>query len=152
MRFLLALILCLFMSPLLACERGQVDLRGPWGQASFDVDLADTAAARSRGLMFVRQMPARKGMLFVYPQPQPASFWMRNTYIPLDMLFIDETGVVRHIARNARPLDETPISGGDGILLVLEVNGGTAQQLGITVGSQLRHPDVPQDRAVWACD
>ena len=90
-------------------------------------------------------------MLFVYERPQVVSFWMRNTLIPLDMIFMDETGRVARIHENAVPLDETGIEGGDGIQFVLEINGGLAGQLGIVEGSQLRHPSIGNN-AAWACD
>lgn len=127
-------------------------MRGDWGRASFAIDLADDAEERARGLMFVEQMAAMKGMLFVYERPQPVSFWMRNTLIPLDMIFLDETGTVAGIHENAQPLDETPIPGGDGILAVLELNGGMAARLGIDEGSELRHSALPQDDAAWPCE
>lgn len=135
-----------------ACRDTVVDLRGDWGAARFTVDVADDAAERAQGLMNVPQMPASKGMLFVYEQPQTASFWMRNTLIPLDMIFMDPTGTVTRVHENAVPLDETAIPGGDNVLLVLEINGGLAGRLGIVPGSQLRHPLVPQNGAAWPCD
>ncbi len=79
-------------------------------------------------------------MLFVYDRPQAMNFWMRNTLIPLDLLFIDSRGVVQHIHENAVPLDETAISGGENLLSVLEINGGLARRMGIKTGSELRHP------------
>lgn len=96
-------------------------------------------------------------MLFVYPEPQPVSFWMRNTLIPLDLIFFDETGVIRHIHRNARPLDETPIPGaaiGDprpDRLMVLEIAGGEAARLGLAAGQQLAHPALDRAGAAWPC-
>ena len=134
-----------------ACREDSVTLRGEFGKARFRVDVADDAAERSRGLMFVKEMPASTGMLFVYPKAQPASFWMRNTLIPLDMLFMDATGTVTRIHENAVPLDETPIPGGDEVLAVLEINGGMAAAMGIEAGAQLRHPALPQDTAAWPC-
>ena len=135
-----------------ACAPGAVEMRGDWGTARFAVDVADDPAERAQGLMNVESMPAMTGMLFIYEQPQAASFWMRNTLIPLDMIFMDETGTVTRIHENAVPLDETPIPGGDGVLTVLEINGGMARRLGIDEGSELRHPDLPQDLAAWPCD
>jgi len=134
-----------------ACRATVVDLRGNWGAARFGVDVADDAGERAQGLMNVPQMPASRGMLFVYERPQAASFWMRNTLIPLDMIFMDPTGTVTRVHDNAVPLDETPIPGGDNVLLVLEINGGLASRLGISPGSQLRHPQVPQSGAAWPC-
>lgn len=134
-----------------ACRPNSVTLRGDWGQARFSVEVADDHAERARGLMYRESLPLSAGMLFVYERPQPLSFWMRNTLIPLDLLFIDPRGVVKHIHHNAKPLDETPIPGGDGLLSVLEINGGLAQRLGITEGSVLRHPAFSDNRPAWPC-
>ncbi len=134
------------------CRDDVVELRGDWGRARFNVELADDAAERAQGLMDRPEMARSAGMLFVYETPHRASFWMRNTLIPLDMIFADATGTVTRVHENAVPLDETAISGGDGVLLVLEINGGLASRLGIAPGSQLRHPAVPQSDAGWPCD
>lgn len=133
------------------CRADTVYLRGDWGQARFSVDVADTFETQSRGLMFVEEMPLSKGMLFVYDRPKSLSFWMRNTLIPLDMVFVDPFGVVKHIHSNAIPHDLTPIPGGDGLVAVLEINGGLAKQLGITVGSEMRHPSFVKSLAAWPC-
>ena len=133
------------------CDPARVDLRGDWGQARFSVEVADTPSERSLGLMHRESMPRSAGMLFVYERPQPVSFWMRNTLIPLDMIFMDETGTVQHVHENAIPLDETGIRGGDAIQYVLEINGGLAGRLGIEEGSVLRHPAIGAD-AAWACE
>jgi uncharacterized protein len=134
-----------------ACRDTTLFLRGDWGQARFTVELADTPETRSQGLMFRQSMPRSAGMLFVYERPQRATFWMRNTLIPLDMIFADETGLVRHVHHEAIPGDETTIDGGDGILTVLEINGGLARAMGITAGSQMRHPAFAADTAIWPC-
>ena len=102
--------------------------------------------------MHVAEMARSKGMLFVYDQPQPAVFWMRNTLIPLDMIFLDATGTVTHVHENAIPLDETGIDGGDDVQFVLEINGGLAGPMGISVGNQMRHPAIDQMNAAWPCD
>lgn len=103
--------------------------------------------------MNVSAMPTMSGMLFVYEHPQRVGFWMRNTLIPLDMLFITADGVVQRVHENAIPHDETAIPGGrDDIQFVLEVNGGVAGRFGITPGTQLRHPSIPQDAAAWRCE
>jgi len=135
-----------------ACAPGQVDLRGPWGQAQFTVEIADTDETRARGLMHRERMARSAGMLFIYDAPTEPSFWMRNTLIPLDMLFIDPEGRITRIHHEAQPLDETPIPGGPNVLMVLEINGGLARRLGITEGSEIRHPRLDQDIAAWPCD
>ena len=134
-----------------ACAPDRVDIRGPFGFASFNIDLADTPQARSRGLMFVAEMPRDTGMLFVYDAPSEVSFWMKNTLIPLDMIFTDARGVVRRVHAKAIPGDLRPIPGGSpDILTVLEINGGLAAELGIEPGAQLRHPAYG-GRAAWPC-
>ena len=132
------------------CRDSAVTLRGDWGQARFNVDVVDDERSRAVGLMHRQSMPKSYGMLFVYERPQQLTFWMRNTLIPLDMLFIDSTGVITHIHENAIPLDETGIAGGQG-LAVLEINGGMARAMGITVGSQVRHPAFAPATAAWSC-
>ncbi len=134
------------------CSIERVDLRGDFGSARFTVELADEPAERSQGLMNRESLPTSAGMLFVYETPQSASFWMRNTLIPLDMIFMTPDGVVKKVHANAIPLDETPIFGGDGIIAVLEINGGLAEQLGIEAGAEMRHPALDQASAAWPCD
>lgn len=133
------------------CSENSVALRGDWGQARFSVEVADDAAERAQGLMFRKSMSTGAGMLFVYDSPQAMSFWMRNTLIPLDLLFIDSRGVVQHIHENAVPLDETAIYGGENLLSVLEINGGLARRMGIKTGSELRHPAFTGHNPAWPC-
>jgi uncharacterized membrane protein (UPF0127 family) len=129
-----------------------VELRGDWGNARFTVEIADDDEEQRVGLMNRPSMPVGAGMLFVYDTPRSLSFWMRNTLIPLDMLFIDAAGVVQHIHHKAIPLDETSIFGGDNLTSVLEINGGLAKRMGINVGSQVRHPSYAPQSAVWPCE
>ena len=135
-----------------ACSEAAVDLRGDWGAARFTVEVADEPVERAQGLMNRPSMPRSAGMLFLYEAPQRATFWMRNTLIPLDMIFMDPTGTVTRIHENAVPLDETTIDGGPGVQAVLEINGGLARAIGIEVGSELRHPGLDQSVAAWPCD
>ncbi len=131
------------------CRPDTIYVRGPFGKARFSVDVAKTADDRAQGLMNVDSMPTSKGMLFVYPVPQPVSFWMKNTLIPLDMIFADSRGVVVRVHDSAVPGDETSIPGGDDVQFVLEINGGLAKMLGIKEGAELRHPQIR--RAAWRC-
>jgi uncharacterized membrane protein (UPF0127 family) len=135
-----------------ACDPAQVDLRGDWGQAQFSVEVADDPGERGVGLMNRPNMPRRHGMLFVYERPQRAIFWMKNTLIPLDMVFLDDTGRVTHVHENAVPLDLTQIDGGEGVQYVLEVNGGLTGLYGIDVGTELRHPAISSEQAAWPCE
>jgi uncharacterized protein len=135
------------------CRPDRVELRGPWGTAAFTVEVADTPESRALGLMNRPSMPRYSGMLFIFePPPGRASFWMENTLIPLDMLFLDQEGRVSHVHHEARPLDRTPIHGGDAVMYVLEINGGMARRLGITEGSELRHPGIDPELAAWPCE
>lgn len=135
------------------CSPDQVEIRlMSGGQMRFSVEVADEPAERAKGLMFVEHMPTSTGMLFVYERPQHAVFWMKNTLIPLDMIFTDSTGLVKHVHANAIPHDETGIDGGTDILAVLEINGGLAKKLGITLGAMIRHPSLEQTSAIWPCD
>lgn len=133
------------------CRENSVWIKGDFGEARFSVEIADDAQERATGLMNRSSMPISAGMLFVYERPSSLSFWMRNTLIELDMLFVDETGVIQNIHARAIPLDETAIPGGDDLTHVLEINGGLAERLGIKIGDQLRHPSFSQDHAIWPC-
>ena len=150
---LIALALAALAGPAAAasCSDDRVSFRGNWGQAQFTVEIADDPQERGRGLMFREEMPKSSGMLFIYERPQAATFWMKNTLIPLDMIFLDATGTVRHVHHEAIPGDLTPIAGGDGILMVVEINGGLARRLGIDAGTQMQHPSIDAAAAVWPC-
>lgn len=134
------------------CAPGTLEMRGPGGPARFNVEVADDAGERAQGLMFRESMAASAGMLFVYPKPEHARFWMKNTAIPLDMIFADAKGRVVRVHANAVPQDETAIDGGTGVQFILEINGGLAARLGIVAGSEIRHPAIAQAAAVWPCD
>ncbi len=139
------------------CAADQALFPSQDGDIGIAVELADTAESRARGLMWRDNLPALHGMLFVYEQPQPVSFWMKNTLIPLDMVFLDEHGVIRHIHPMAKPHDETPIPGaavGDlrpERLMVLEIAGGEAARLGLQTGMAMAHPAVPAQLAAIEC-
>lgn len=133
------------------CDPETAKLRWPSGNVTFTVELADDFRERAEGLMFREELASSAGMLFVYERPGPVSFWMRNTLIPLDMLFFTEDGVLAHVHSNAIPLDETPIPGGDNIQYVLEINGGLADAYGLRPGAELQHPSLNQAAAEWAC-
>lgn len=132
------------------CSDDKVDLRGSFGQVRFVVSVVDTPANRAHGLMDVSHLPQREGMLFVYRSPESVSFWMKNTLIPLDMLFANGKGEIILVHHNARPQDETTIFGGNDVQYVLEINAGLSKRYGINAGSQMRHPSI-SDNASWAC-
>jgi len=105
----------------------------------FDVELALNDVERSRGLMFRDKLGPYEGMLFDFHQEAPVSFWMKNTLIPLDMVFIGGDGTVRHVHANAVPLSTEAVASQFPVRAVLEINGGSAKLLGIKPGDKVRH-------------
>jgi uncharacterized membrane protein (UPF0127 family) len=110
------------------------------GTHEFHVEIAKDDATRARGLMNRPFLPADRGMLFEFDREAPVSFWMKNTYIPLDMIFISRAGVVTNIVEKAEPLSERVIPSGPPCMAVLELNGGAAASIGLKVGDKVRHP------------
>ena len=135
-RFLLGLVAALVLGT--AAARAEPLVIHTGGSAyKFEVEVVTTPETRAQGLMFRKSMAANAGMLFIYPDEEAVSFWMKNTLIPLDMLFLKADGSIAHIAHSAVPLDETPIDSGAPVKAVLEVNGGTANALGIKEGDRI---------------
>lgn len=124
----------------LSCDADHVVIETQSGSHTFSVAVADDAAERARGLMFVEAMDEDAGMLFVYPKPRPVNFWMKNTLIPLDMIFTDQSGTIVSIHENAIPHDETAIFGGEAVFSVLEINAGVSKAKSIAIGDVLLHP------------
>jgi uncharacterized membrane protein (UPF0127 family) len=106
----------------------------------FEVELATNDAERARGLMYRKQLGPYEGMLFDFYQEMPVSFWMKNTLIPLDMVFIAADGTVKHVHANAVPLSTETVPSRFPVRAVLEINGGSAALLGIKPGDTVRHP------------
>jgi uncharacterized membrane protein (UPF0127 family) len=107
------------------------------------VEVARTAEEQEKGLMFRRSLPKDGGMLFNAQSEQEISMWMKNTYIPLDMIFVSEKGRVISVAHDAKPMSETIISSGAPAYAVIELNAGTAKKLSIRVGDLVRHSIFP---------
>ena len=105
----------------------------------FAVELAESNAQKSRGLMFRTQMAADAGMLFLYKQNRVVSMWMANTFLPLDILFVEANGRIASIAANTIPQSREPISSRKRVLAVLELNAGAVSRLGISVGDRVIH-------------
>lgn len=106
----------------------------------FDVEVATTFEQHARGLMFRKKMADRHGMLFLFHDSQMITMWMKNTYIPLDIVFIDQGGVIVHIARNAVPLSLAYISSVKPVIYVLELTAGITERLGIKAGDRVQSP------------
>jgi uncharacterized membrane protein (UPF0127 family) len=130
-----------------ACTAGQAEIRPlqplviqtPAGARTFQVELAGTPRQREVGLMCRQAMAGDRGMLFDFKRPQPVAFWMRNTLIPLDIIYIRADGRILSIARNAQPMDDTLLPSGGVILGVLELRGGRAAELGLLPGDRVAH-------------
>ena len=143
-----ALAACSPQAPAAAAVRSEVQtglqvvpltIHSARGALRFTVEVARSLAEQQTGLMFRRSLAADRGMIFPYDPPQNVAFWMRNTLIPLDMVFIRADGTIARIA-NARALDETPVPAGEPVAAVLELRGGRASELGIREGDRVEWP------------
>jgi uncharacterized membrane protein (UPF0127 family) len=123
-------------------DDAQLSIKSANGEHRFTVEVVDTDASRAQGLMFRTSLAPDAGMLFDFKQSRPVSFWMQNTLIPLDMLFIREDGTIANIHVNARPLDPTSIPSDGPVQFVLEVPGGRSEQLGIKAGDVVVHDRI----------
>ena len=117
--------------------RGELTIERAQGRDSFRIWIADTPARHQQGLMWLKELPADHGMLFVLDAPRPFTIWMKNTYVPLDIVFIGTDGRIASIARNARPLSTDLIPSGGDVAGVLEILGGEADRRGIAIGDRL---------------
>lgn len=118
--------------------RASLEISGPRGTHRFSVWIADTPPRQAQGLMFVRELAPDAGMLFREESPRVMSMWMKNTYIPLDMLFIDAKGRIVRIAARTKPHSLDTISSREPVTMVLELRGGEAARRGIRVGDHVR--------------
>lgn len=133
-----------------ACAPGRVVIDAASGPRAFAVEIADDAAERARGLMFRLDLAPEEGMLFLFPDAAERAFWMKNTPLSLDMLFIDPAGRVCGIVEQADPYTLAPRRSGCAASAVLEINGGLVEALGIGVGDPVRHPAFGPE-AAWPC-
>ena len=132
----------------IACDSDRIEILAGSGSRTFSIEIADDPNEQARGLMFRPALPADAGMLFVFDPPRPASFWMRNTMIPLDMIFIDDAGRIESIAERTDPYSERASSSRGDVRAVLEINGGLSRELGIGPGTQVIHAafkDAPDE-------
>ena len=141
MRAILSVLISLVvLAPALALDRTTVEIASKTGVHVFTVEIADTEQSRERGLMFRKELPPGRGMLFDFHREQQVGFWMKNTLIPLDMIFIDGRGRIVSIEQDAKPMSEDVIMSGGQVRAVLEVDGGTARRLGIAPGDRVYNP------------
>ncbi len=146
-RFLAYALLAAALAPAVALgqalslPRSELLVETASSQFRFEVEVADDATERAQGLMFRETLADNAGMLFLYPAPQEVEFWMKNTPLSLDMVFVRKDGTIARIAERTTPFSEQMISSGEEVSAVLEVKGGMMRQLGIAVGDRLRHPE-----------
>ncbi len=126
-------------SPVRPAGLQTLEIASKTGVHAFSVEMAENDADRAKGLMFRKELPEGRGMLFDFQREQEVSFWMENTYIPLDMIFIRGDGRILRIAENTEPLSTRLIPSGGPVRAVLEVIGGTARKLGIAPGDRVGH-------------
>ena len=139
--FLLACLL--IFAPLAQAQEAALeplDITTSTGTHRFSVEVMRTDEQRARGLMHRRYMAQDRGMLFDFKREEPVAMWMKNTYLSLDMVFIDRSGKVVNVAENTEPLSERIIPSAAPVLAVLELNAGTARRIGLKAGDHLRHP------------
>lgn len=148
MRYLIAALIMLFLptniwanngerNPILPIERLSIQTKNQ--MLDFDVEMATTPEQQRLGLMNRTSLADNRGMLFIFAFPQPAAFWMRNTLIPLDIIFIDAQGIIVRIVKQATPLTETPHESGEDVRAALELRGGLSTEKGIEPGNKIHH-------------
>ena len=126
----------------MAASTGTLVLKTDSGEHSYIVEVAMSDGERELGLMFRRALPETSGMLFLYDPPQPAAMWMRNTIIPLDMIFISAGGRVHRIEANTEPFSTDVIPSGGAVAGVLELNAGQAAKIGLKRGDRVIYPGL----------
>ena len=120
-------------------ERSEIWIESAAGRHRFVVEIAETYDQRQRGLMFRRELPRDSGMLFHFGKESRLAMWMKNTFITLDILFVNKSGIIHRVVVNTTPLSLQTIPGGAPTLVVVELNAGVTHQLGITVGDKVIH-------------
>ena len=150
---MLVLLLGYYLWPLIAFnpeprdapsfEKGTLILKRSDGKSfSYAIEIAKTEQQEMYGLMFRHSLAADAGMIFVYPTDEYISMWMKNTYIPLDMLFVRHDGIIVTITTHAKPLDLTPLSSGEPVRAVIELNAGDVEKNGFKTGDKVLFPGL----------
>ena len=132
--------LCFAAPALRAAEMQPLEIVTANGAHKFSVEVATSPEEQAKGLMFRKELPDMQGMLFNFTTDQEVAFWMENTFISLDLIFINADGRIRRIAEKAEPMSKTTIPSGGPVRAVLEVIGGTTGKLGIKEGDRVVHP------------
>jgi uncharacterized membrane protein (UPF0127 family) len=137
--FAVALVLAFAHDAGAACDPDTVTVHSESGERVFTIEIADDPDEQAQGLMFRPQLADNAGMLFIFDRPRPASFWMQNTMIPLDMIFIEENGLVESIAERKDTYSQRESRSAGPVRAVLEINAGLSRQLGIGPGTRVVH-------------
>ncbi len=136
------LLLALSLTLAACSQEDRLTLHTAKGDFAFNVEVVDTQESRAMGLMYRQELADDAGMLFDFKETRAVSFWMRNTFIPLDMVFVDAQGVVKSVHVNARPQDPTAIPSGAPVQFVLEIPGGRSVEIGLKPGDRMEHSRV----------
>lgn len=138
-----AIAVAALLAPLAAfADESKLTLHTATGDYEFDVQVVDTPESRAQGLMYVTELADDAGMLFDFTEERGVSFWMRNTFIPLDMIFVDAKGIVKNVHVNARPHDPTGIPSDGPVQYVLEIPGGRSVEIGLKPGDKMDHDRI----------
>lgn len=138
--FLLSMVLPSLVHAEVNMRRETLTLETAGGPKVIAIEIAETGEEKARGLMFRTSLPDTSGMLFPYAQPQELTMWMKNTYIPLDMVFIKSDGTVHRIEVRTEPLSERVIGSKGDVSAVLELAGGASERIGLKAGDKVVHP------------
>jgi uncharacterized protein len=144
--FLIALALSVPLDKSHAAGTGTIVIKTETGDHNYDIEVATTDQERAIGLMYRRSLPENSGMLFLYDRPQPAAMWMKNTFIPLDMIFIAPDGTVQRIETYTEPFSTRSIESGGNVVGVLELNAGQADKIGLKRGDKVIYPGMTGGR------
>jgi uncharacterized membrane protein (UPF0127 family) len=144
--FLIALALSVPPDSDFAASTGTIVLKTETGDHNYDIEVATTDQERAIGLMYRRSLPENSGMLFLYDRPQPAAMWMKNTFIPLDIIFIAPDGTVLRIETHTEPFSTRSIYSAGDIVGVLELNAGQADKIGLKRGDKVIFPGLTGGR------
>lgn len=137
-------VVAAFLVPATWAAENSLTLITATGDYSFTVEVVDTPESRAQGLMYVTELADDAGMLFDFKEERPVSFWMRNTFIPLDMIFVGADGIVKNVHVNARPHDPTSIPSDGPVQFVLEIPGGRSVEIGLKAGDRMEHDRIVQ--------
>ena len=143
-----AIAFAAILAPLAAvADENKLTLHTGTGDYDFNISVVDTPESRAKGLMYVTELANDAGMLFDFKEERGVSFWMRNTFIPLDMIFVDAKGIVKNVHVNAHPHDPTGIPSDGPVQYVLEIPGGRSVEIGLKPGDKMDHDRIPTSSA-----